>query len=39
MTDEMALEEEFAKVPLRAATWGRLLRYLAPHKGPLLVRA
>ena len=35
--DEMALEEEFARVPLRRKTWGRILRYLAPHKGPLLV--
>ena len=35
--DEMALEEEFARVPLRRRTWGRIFRYLAPHKGPLLV--
>jgi ABC-type multidrug transport system fused ATPase/permease subunit len=37
VTDEMALEEEFAKAPLTRATWGRLLRYLAPHKKPLLL--
>jgi ABC-type multidrug transport system fused ATPase/permease subunit len=35
--DEMALEEELARVPLRRATWGRVLRYLAPHRGPLLL--
>lgn len=36
MTAEMDLEEEFAKVPLTRATWGRILRYLAPHKKQLL---
>ncbi len=36
MNDEMALEEEFAKAPLTRATWGRLLRYLSPHRKPLL---
>ena len=35
--DEVALEEELARVPLRRATWGRLLRYLRPHRGPLSV--
>ena len=34
--DEMALEEELARVPLRRTTWRRVLKYLAPHKGPLL---
>ena len=35
--DEMALEEELARVPLRRSTWRRILGYLAPHKGPLLL--
>lgn len=32
MIDEVALEEEFAKVELRRATLGRLLSYFAPYK-------
>ncbi len=36
-TDEMALEEELARVPLRRKTWGRLVRYFRPNKGPLLL--
>lgn len=35
--DEMALEEEFAQAPLRRKTWGRVLRYLAPHRKALAV--
>jgi len=35
--DELALEEELARVPLRRKTWGRLVRYFAPNKGPLLL--
>src|SRR5437764_3758492 len=31
-THEIALEEEFARVPLRRATLGRLARYLRPHR-------
>ena len=31
MIDEVALEEEFAKVELRRATLGRLLGYFAPY--------
>ncbi|HVG94291.1 MAG TPA: ABC transporter ATP-binding protein, partial [Planctomycetota bacterium] len=36
-TDEMALEEELARVPLRRATWARLFRYLHPHRVPLAI--
>ena len=32
MSQEIALEEEFARVPLRRATLKRLARYLAPHR-------
>jgi ATP-binding cassette, subfamily B, bacterial len=34
--DEMALEEELARVPLRRKTLGRIVSYLRPHRGPLL---
>jgi ATP-binding cassette, subfamily B, bacterial len=34
--DEIALEEELARTPLRRKTLARVLRYLAPHRGPLL---
>ncbi len=33
--DEMALEEELARVPLRRKTWGRLIGYFKPNKGSL----
>ncbi|MCE9635893.1 MAG: ABC transporter ATP-binding protein/permease [Planctomycetes bacterium] len=32
VTDEMALEEELARVPLRRATWARVFAYLKPYK-------
>ncbi len=35
-TDDMALEEEFARVPLRRKTWGRVIRYYRPFRRPLL---
>jgi len=35
--DELALEEELARVPLRRKTLARVVKYLAPHKGPLFL--
>ncbi len=35
MNEEIALEEEFARVPLRRATIRRLLRWFAPHWKPM----
>ena len=32
MIDEMALEEELARVPLRRATWARVFRYVRPYR-------
>lgn len=32
MTDEISLEEEFARTSLERATFGRLLSYLRPHR-------
>ncbi len=34
--DEMALEEELARVPLRRTTWRRVFRYAAPYKAPII---
>ena len=35
--DEMALEEEFARVPLKRATLKRLYGYLHPQRRPILL--
>ena len=32
---EIALEEEFARTNLNRATFGRLIAYLKPFRGPL----
>ena len=34
--DEMALEEELARVPLRRSTWARIYRYAAPYRWEIL---
>jgi ABC-type multidrug transport system fused ATPase/permease subunit len=36
-TDELALEEEFARVPLTRKTWGRLVRYFRPYRRSLFL--
>ena len=36
-TDELALEEEFARASLKRATWGRLIGYFRPHRRTLLL--
>jgi ATP-binding cassette subfamily B protein len=37
VVDDLALEEELARVPLRRTTWRRLLRYFGPHRKSLLL--
>lgn len=37
MTDEIALEEEFARTSLKRATFGRLLSYFRPHRGRVVL--
>jgi ATP-binding cassette subfamily B protein len=34
--DELALEEEFARLPLTRKTWGRVIRYYRPHRAAVL---
>ena len=37
MTDEVALEEEFARASLKRATFGRLLSYFRPHRRKIVL--
>ena len=36
-TDELALEEEFARAALKRATFRRLMGYFRPHRKKLLL--
>lgn len=37
MNDEMALEEELARVPLRRSTWRRVFAYVRPFRWPITI--